>query len=93
MRVKNQKPMRPKTRRTLTYIFYVLHFVVFGIMLVMSSVTDSVPVILFWWGLAACTVYLAYFWRGRDPDCMPSLIVRITAWILPAMLVYLLARH
>ena len=93
MRVKNQKPMSPKTRRTLTYVFYVLNLAVFGIMLVMSTVTDSLPLILFWWGLAACTVYLAYFWRGQDPDCMPSLIVRITAGILPALLVYLLARH
>ena len=93
MPVKNRKPMSEKTQKFLSYSFNILYLMTGGIMLVMSSVTDSVPVILFWWGLAACTVYLAYFWRGRDPDCMPSLIVRITAWILPALLVYLLARH
>lgn len=93
MPVKNQKSMSEKTQKLLSYSFNILYLMTGGIMLVMSTVTDSVPLILFWWGLAACTVYLAYFWRGRDPDCMPSLIVRIIAGILPALLVYLLARH
>lgn len=93
MPVKNQKPMSPKTRRTLTYVFYVLNLAVFGIMLVMSAVTDSRPLILFWWGLFACMICFSYLWSKHYLVCKPHIVIRFAAAILPALLVYLLARH
>lgn len=93
MPVKNRKPMSEKTQKFLSYSFNILYLMTGGIMLVMSTVTDSRPLILFWWGLFACMIYFSYLWSKHYLVCKPHIVIRFAAAILPALLVYLLARH